>query len=288
MLRSSVHRQSCCLLTRASFFVALFALLFVGFAVGPVWAVNWFMLQGTEAPGAEHLRFGGFATIVYQNNGGGKIPAGFYAGQPNVSGVVSPNMRSSAETNLNKLQLCARGAIDDDLSYSMRVLGGNNSATSIDSGNRLRLIETSMTFNHLPGVRARIGLFKTPGAEESAGFVAPVDYINLTTMTKMLQQEKFVESDGSDPVDDNSPAKAGCCRDFGLMLFNAFQVQKWELSYAVMLGNGHGLSIEDKNDNPEGYLYCSVEYFFGRGQGKQRQGWKFFAWGQEGGWPGPR
>ncbi len=282
MLTSPINGQCWCLVVRRGCFnIVLLVALLLGW-MSPAFAVNWFMLQGTEPAGAAAMRLGGFAALVYQNNGSGKIPGGCWAGQHNSSGLVGPNLRSSAETNLNKLQLCARGAIEDDISYSVRVLAGNNSGTAIDSGNRLRLIETSMTFSQVPGVRARLGLFKTPGAEETAGFVAPVDYIKLTTMSKMLQREKFVVSDGSDPHDDNYPTQTGCCRDFGLMLFDAFKMNNWELSYAVMLGQGHGLNLHDENSNPEGYFYCSAEYLFGRGQQMQRQGWKFFGWGQEG------
>lgn len=245
-------------------------------------AVNWFMLQGTEDVGASKLRFGGFALMDYQNFGGGDLPAGPFKGQPLLAGRVGPNLQSSAETNLRKLQLGICGALTDDIAYSVKTISGNNVVTGIDDGNRIRVVESSLTFNYIPGARLRVGLFKAPGAEESLGFLPPCFYINLTNMTNMLMRERFFKADGSDPSDDNSPTFIGCCRDIGLMFFDAFRVAQWELSYAAMLANGHGMRLHDDNDNPDAYLYLSAEYLFNAGKMIHRQGWKLFGWYQDG------
>ncbi len=248
----------------------------------PALAVNWFMLQGVESENAPKFRFGGFALFDYQNSGGGDLPAGPFKGQPMASGLVSPDMNSSAESNLRKLRLGVRGALTDQFSYSFKTISGNNSVTGIDKGNRLRIVESSVTINAIPHARIRIGLIKAPGAEESLGFVPPCYYINLTGMTNMLMQERFFEADGQDPTQENNPLIAGCCRDIGVMVFDAFHLNQWELSYAVMLANGSGMRLNDNNRNPEGYVYLSAEYLFGAGRRVHREGWKFFSWYQEG------
>lgn len=260
----------------------------VGFCVAslmvvtPALAVNWFMLQGVESKGAPSFRFGGFALFDYQNSGGGDLPAGPFKGQPMALGLVSPDMNSSAESNLRKLRLGVRGALSDQFSYSLKTISGNNSVTGVAEGNRLRIVESSVTINSIPHARIRVGLFKTPGAEESLGFVPPCYYINLTGMSNMLMQERFFAADGQDPTEENNPIIAGCCRDIGVMVFDAVQLEQWELSYAAMLANGYGLRLNDNNSNPEGYLYLSAEYLFGAGKKVHREGWKFFGWYQEG------
>nr|WP_320048590.1 hypothetical protein [uncultured Desulfuromonas sp.] len=261
--------------------VLLIALVSFVLLASPALAVNWLMLQGVEKK-EETLRFGGFLLVDYINAGGGELPAGPFAGSDINSGLVSPNLRSSSELNLRKLQLGIRGVLSDRINYSLKTICGNNSATHIDDKNRFRLIESSLTFNYIPGARIRIGMFKTPAVEESLGFVPPCNYINLTNMTNMLMQERFFDADGSDPQDVNQPGVAGCCRDMGLMVFDSFSFQPWELTYAVMLANGHGLNLQDDNDNPDVYLYLAAERLRGEGKGVQRQGWKVFAWYQDG------
>lgn len=269
-------RHFFCLIITVGLFVAS------SIVATPALAVNWFMLQGVESENAAKVRFGGFALFDYQNSGGGDLPAGPFIGQPMASGLVGPDMNSSAESNLRKLQLGVRGAVTDTFSYSLKTISGNNSVTGVDDGNRLRIIESSVTINSIPHARIRIGLFKAPGAEESLGFVPPCDYINLTSMSNMLMQERFFDADGQDPTEENNPVIAGCCRDIGVMVFDAFHLNQWELSYAVMLANGYGMRLNDNNNNPEGYVYLSAEYLFGVGKKKHRQGWKFFSWYQEG------
>lgn len=248
----------------------------------PAGAVNWIYLQAVEEPQAAKLRFGGFVLFDYQAAGGGTLAAGPFQGQPMLSGRVAPSLRSASEFNLRKLHLGVRGALSETLGYSLKTISGNNSASVLDENDRIRLVEASVTINAVPGARLRLGMFKTPGAEETLGFIPPCHYINLSTMTNMLLQERFFAADGSDPRQANEPPAAGCCRDIGIMVFDAFGVGRWELSYAAMLANGHGIQWRDENSNPDLYLHAAAEWLRGRGQNLYRQGWKFFGWYQEG------
>ncbi|MCD6525673.1 MAG: hypothetical protein J7K75_01620 [Desulfuromonas sp.] len=264
-------------------FVLLLTVLLLGLlCCRPAYAVNWFMLQGTEKPDAPALRWGGFLLLDYQRTDGGDLPAGPFKGEPMMASLISPNLRSSSEANVRKFQLGMRGALSNKIAYSVKTISGNNAASRIDDNNRIRLVESSVTFSYIPGARVRLGMFKTPSVEESLGFVPPCNYINLTNATNMLMQERFFEADGTDPGDDNQFLIAGCCRDIGIMLFDSFTYNAWELSYAAMLGNGHGLQLSDKNDNPDLYLYLAAERLRGVGKGVQREGWKMFGWYQEG------
>jgi predicted porin len=73
----------------------------------------------------------------------------------------------------------------------------------------------------------------------------------------------------------------GAFRDVGIQVFDMFKQNDWEHSYAVMVGNGNGLSFSDNDSNKDLYAYWSSEKIFG-GKGGRRQGWKMFAWVQDG------
>ncbi|MBN2645441.1 MAG: hypothetical protein JXR59_08215, partial [Desulfuromonadaceae bacterium] len=180
------------------------------------------------------------------------------------------------------LRLGIRGALSDSWCYSIKTVSGNNTATFIDSDNRIRLIETSLTWHGPSFPHVRFGLFRPPAGEEAIGMIPPCHYINPTNMSNLLVQERFFESDGSDPRDENQPVLCSCCRDIGVMVFDEYLWQRWEFSYALMLANGHGLSLNDNNDNPDFYGFIGVERLFNDARGIKRQGWKLFAWWQEG------
>jgi len=111
---------------------ALYGLCVAAMSVAtPALAVNWFMLQGVESENAPKFRFGGFALFDYQNSGGGDLPAGPFKGQPMASGLVSPDMNSSAESNLRKLRLGVRGALTDQFSYSFKTISKQSQVTIV-------------------------------------------------------------------------------------------------------------------------------------------------------------
>lgn len=250
--------------------------------VSPAAAVNWLMLQGAEPADADWLRLGGFVQLEYHNAGGGRLPAGPFAGQPLAAGQVGPLQRSSVATELRKLQLAARGRLHPSLNYSLKTISGDNGASRIDGGNRLRLIEASLTWRSPLGPYLRLGLFKPPGAEEISGFSPPNQYVNLTNGANLLLQERFFREDGSDPQFANEPGICGCCRDLGLLLFDAQRLADWEWSYGAALTQGYGLRLNDPNDHPDLYLYLALERLWGERKGMQRLGWKLFSWWQEG------
>ncbi|MFO7831347.1 MAG: hypothetical protein R6V18_05125 [Desulfuromonadaceae bacterium] len=240
------------------------------------------MLQGVEKPGARAFNFNGFLMADYQNSGGGNLEAGPFKGQPMAKGLVGPSLNSSKEFNIRKFQGGVRGALSDDWGYSVRGVTGNNIATRGKHDNSVMLVEASLTWSTPVGPHVRAGMFKTPGSEESLAFAPPGNYVNLTNVTNMLVQERFFPADGSSVTHDNNYDTCSCCRDSGIMLFDAVSYQQWEFSYAAMLGRGYGLGYSDTNSNPDLYLYMAAERLFNSGKGMWRHGWKFFGWSQHG------
>ena len=252
---------------------------------------NWLTLQGTEPEGAEQLaKVWGFVQVQYQddssdpNGAGGFIPPK----------LIAPNWQSQSAFNVNRARIGVRGVampLDQKINYFLLLEMGNNGITEPENS-VAKATDASVTFNHLKGARFRAGLFKYPGSEEGLQAIHVFDYINFTWVTAQMMLERFPNANYT----PNNPAHAlppetqfngfergvGAFRDVGVQMFDWFNVgNNWELSYAVMVGNGNGLNFSDNDDNKDTYVYASAEKIFG-GKGPRRQGLKFFAWSQSG------
>lgn len=260
-------------------------------------AANWLMLQGTEDPGqAPRAKVWGFVQFQYQkdfsdecvhnpptNNcggGSGYIPAK----------LVGPNLDSQEAFNVNRARLGVRGTgfpLDSKVNYFLLAEFGNNAITH-GSDSKI-LSDASITLNHIPGARIRLGLFKTPGFEEGLQAIHVFDYVNFTSVGNQLMLERHpTEGDVNQGAtqtpnaDMNQYARSvGAFRDVGIQVFDSFGDDKGEFSYAVMYGNGNGLNYSDNDDNKDLYGYLSYEWIYG-GKGPRREGLKIFAWTQDG------
>lgn len=263
---------------RASLLLAIFA----GLLPAPAQAVNWLMLHGTEAEKAPLIRPFGNVILDYQHTDDTRIPAGPWLNQKAVYNQIGPRLESSSQLTLRKIQLGARGALPDPrFNYQVQALAGDNDVTGIDSGNRVRLLDVSLTVSVIPHARLRVGMFKYPGAEESLQSNVLGSYINLSNMGNQLLQERFYDNDGSNPHNSNIPGAGSTFRDIGVMLFDTFRSDSWEHSYAIMVGNGRGISTGSGSPGQDLYLYWSSEYVFS-GKGVKQEGIKLFTWLQDG------
>lgn len=252
---------------------------------------NWLTLQGTEPQGAEQLaKVWGFVQVQYQedfsdpNGAGGYIPPK----------LIQPNWQSQSAFNVNRARIGVRGVampLDQKVNYFLLLEMGNNGITE-PHNSAAKATDASVTLNHLKGARFRLGLFKTPGSEEGLQAIHVFDYVNFTWVTAQMMLERFPNANytPNNPPQALPPGTAfngfergvGAFRDVGVQMFDWFNVgDNWELSYAIMVGNGNGLNFSDNDDNKETYLYVSAEKIFG-GKGPRRQGLKFFAWSQSG------
>ena len=255
------------------------------------YSANWLMLQGTETEKqgeAPRAHVWGFIQAQYQydtsdpNAGNAYIPPK----------LIGPNLDSQNQFNVNRARLGVRGTgfpLDSKVNYFLLAEFGNNGITAPVDGKHLT--DASVTLNHIPGARVRVGLFKYPGAEEGLQAIHVFDYINFTAVTNQLLLERFPnENYTSNVVPQTLPPgqslsafdkSVGAFRDVGIQVFDTFKVSNWEHSYAVMVGNGNGLNYGDNNNNKDVYLYWSSELVFG-GKGGRREGMKLFAWNQSG------
>lgn len=263
-------------------------------------AANWLMLQGTEPEGsAPRIKMWGFVQAQYQKDNSDANPGGAFIPRK----LIGPNLTSQEQFNVNRARIGARGTgfpLDSDVNYFILAELGNNGITNASEGST-HVTDASITFNEIKGARIRAGLFKTPGVEEGLQAIHVFDYINFTQVTNQAMLERFSNDDNyiktvtpnaqgnTNPQNPELTNKApagfdkpvGAFRDVGIQVFDTFKVNKWEHSYAVMLGNGNGLNFGDNDSNKDLYLYWSSEMVFG-GKGGRREGLKVFAWQQTG------
>ncbi|MCF6337271.1 MAG: porin [Gammaproteobacteria bacterium] len=280
--------------------MALAAVCVGGVAVTiPVQAANWLMLQGTEpASTAGRAKVWGFIQPEYQQTRGSEIDAGPWTGQRAVFNAMRPDLKADKGFNTIRARVGVRGVgmpIDPKVNYFFLAEFGNNGITQ-QGGGSVKVTDASVTLNHIPGARIRVGTFKTPGSEEGLQAIHVFDYINFTGATNGLLLERFFNGNGSgtfvspvagpgtaaDSGDANRPnGSVSAFRDTGVQVFDTFKQGSWEHAYAIMMGNGNGIARGENDDNKETYLYWSSERVYA-GSGPRRQGWKMFAWKQSG------
>ena len=258
------------------------------------YSANWLMLQGTETAKqgqSPRAHVWGFIQAQYQydNSDPSTVPnpAGGYVPPK----LIGPNLDSQNQFNVNRARIGVRGTglpLDSKVNYFILAEFGNNGITA-PGGYNPALTDASITLNHIPGARVRSGMFKYPGAEEGLQAIHVFDYINFTSVTNQMLLERFPQEGDTNapptPTPDANMAQysrsVGAFRDVGVQVFDAFKVNNWEHSYAIMVGNGNGLNFGDNDDNKDLYLYLSTERIFG-GKGGRREGAKMFAWYQDG------
>lgn len=253
-------------------------------------AANWLMLQGTEPESSvPRAKVWGFVQAQYQQDNSDANSDDEYIPPK----LIGPNLSSQEQFNVNRARIGVRGTgfpLDGKTNYFLLTEFGNNGITAPGDRNA-RVTDASITFNQIPHARIRVGLFKTPGAEEGLQAIHVFDYINFTTVTNQLLLERFPNREytpNNPPVSLPGPEQlggfeksVGAFRDVGVQVFDTIVRDDWEHSYALMVGNGNGLNFGDNDDNLDSYLYWSSELIYG-GKGPRRQGLKLFAWNQSG------
>ncbi len=248
------------------------------------YAANWLALQGTEKPGSSaRAKVWGFIQPEYQKTDGTLIPAGTFKGQNMAPNMIKPDNTSTETFNIRRARIGVRGTgfpLDDKVNYFFLAEFGHNGITKLQKTG-VALTDASVTLNHIPGARIRVGQFKTPTSEEGLQAIHVFNYINFTNITNQMMLERYLDGNGSGAGVNGANGAVGAFRDQGIQVFNTFKMNDWEHSYAVMYGNGNGINRADNDNNKDTYLYWSSELVFG-GKGARRQGLKMFAWQQDG------
>lgn len=257
--------------------------LSMGVTTQNVEAANWLMLQGTEKSGTVgRAKVWGFIQPEAQYLKGSTVPAGAFKGAPMQPNTLGPDRAGRATFSIRRARIGIRGQgfpLDNKVNYFLLSEFGHNGITGPGGGGgAAKLTDASITLNHLPFARLRIGQFKTPGAEEGLQAIHVFDYVNFTNVTDQLLMERFADGDGSVAGSVNAPnGGVGAFRDIGVQVFDTIKMKGLEISYAGMIGNGNGINRQDNNGKKDLYGYLAVEQVYD-GKGGRRQGLKAFAW----------
>ncbi|MCI4411344.1 MAG: porin [Thiotrichales bacterium] len=265
-----------------------------------VQAANWLQLQGTEAPNAESVTFFGFVQGQYQANNSKPIgtlqgAAAPYSGRDPVFNLVGPDLNTTAQAQIFRARPGVRGIIpntNNKINYFVLGELGNNGATI---ASRPILTDASMTFNHIHGARVRVGVFKAPTGEEALIPVSIMDYLNFSTVTDNLLNERFVKAHSPVAGRTDFAAPAGLTkadmngnfsgfRDTGIQVFDWFNVSnQWELGYAAMLSRGNGTDWSDRDSNLDTTVRLQASYLLNpASNGAKREDITIYGWKQDG------
>ncbi len=280
-------------------------LLFISFNN---FAANWLMLQGTEKPKAKQHKFWGFIQPAYTYDTSDELSGltGSFAannGRRTAKNSVAPWFDDDSKVHVRRARFGVRGrfthkptgSFASKINYFTLFETATNLLTYDPFGDRARTValdHISMTFNHIKGARVRVGLFKTPGPEESFNAIHTLNYIEFTDFIAREQLERFVSGASRPAGSPLSPALGtptntaygfNGVRDWGVQVFDSFKTGNWDLSYAAMLGRGEGIhETSDSDGNEDLYLYLSAEYNLPGGRGPYKHGIKYYAWSQNG------
>ena len=167
----------------------------------PTQAVNWLMLQGTEPANVTHRPFL-FAQPSYTHDLSDAISAGPNIGKRAVPTMLAPKFEDDSGFHFRRARVGVRGNFTgmmhnnftSKMNYFVLTELAPNLLTYKFMGARERQIAPdhfSITANHISGARLRLGLFKTPGLEETYQGIVAQDYIEFTDFAARESLERF-------------------------------------------------------------------------------------------------
>lgn len=240
-----------------------------------------------------------------------------YDGQTALFNYVGPDFTAKNQAQIFRARPGIRGVIpgtDETINYFVLAEFGNNGITETRDGPHYRyhpvLTDATVTFN-TPLTRIRVGLGRLPLGEEAIQGEPVLNYVSLTNVTDSLLNERFQTpyysglpevptlgvpmtqmTQAGLPGNKTCATPAGHCvgsmltgsvgafRDLGVELYDWFDHGNWEYSYAVMVGDGHGVDVYN-NGNYDISAHLQATYVFG-GAGTTREDASVYIWHQDG------
>jgi len=254
-------------------------------------AANWLQLQGNEPADTGYYQFFGFLQPTYTYIDADAIQglagsAAAFNGQLTLPNRVGPELTDNTELHFFRARLGMRGnLVPGKINYFLLAEAGKNAITSERD---LMMTDASITFNYIPGARIRAGLFKVPTSEEALVAVhLAFPYVYFTNVANNLLIENQVRSTGPVALSGASNGKTVSAgsgfRDWGVQVYDWFERDAWEFSYALMVSNGNEieeLGDDDSHKDITGRLQAS--YVFGKSRGPNREDASVWIWHQDG------
>lgn len=269
----------------------LIVFLFVLSCFGTTFAADWVMIQSTErAESDEAMHPWFFFQPTYTYMEGSSLKAGPFAGQDAIFNLNGPEFRNAHSYTLFRGFIAARGKIpgtEGKINYFGILDIGKNGLTLSDKVSKhptnLQMADLSMTFSYIPFARIRIGQFLTPSSDEMMEAPHTWDFVYFSEFANQIMLEPFLESDGGNTADANlQVSTTGGFRDIGAMVFDSFKTGSFQHTYAVMMGNGNGISRWDNDSHKDIYWKWRTE-FTGAAEGGAKPNYvALYHWGIDG------
>lgn len=267
----------------------LLALLLAAGCLQTAEAANWLQLQGNEAPDAPFARFSGFVQPTYTYIDAAPVSglqgaSAIYNGSYTTANLNWPQLQTPHQLQFMRAVASVRGRLNDHINYTLALDAGDNSATYY---HHTMLTDASLTFNYIPGARIRAGLFKLPTSEEALLAVnASYPYVYYSNAVANLVTNIPVTAAGTVNPSGTSAANLSTgfsgFRDWGIQVYDWFNREDWEFSYAAMVSNGASIEKpQDQDSNKDLTLRLQASRIFG-GQGPNREDFGMFVWQQNG------
>lgn len=242
-------------------------------------AADWPMLQGTEA-GRPDTPFQpwGFAQVVGEGVVGAEpatgLSDGLAAHEGDLASFNTVGSGASWAVTLRRARLAGRGAVpgtEQRIAWSAAAELGDNAVTRTDAA---VLVDGSVTFSYIPGLRVRVGRFKLPMAEETleANPLA-AEFVDFSAAALTLLESRV--------ADGAYVGGANGFRDTGIQAFDTLAVGPWEARYAVMLSDGAGTALE-VDDPKDVTARLALARTLGERGGAHSPEVAVFAWTQRG------
>lgn len=267
----------------------LAALLLTAGLSFPVQATNWLQLQGNEAADAPPIKLSGFIQPTYTYIDAAPISGLQGAAAPNNGTFTTlnlnwPQLRHTEQLQFMRAIVNVHGNLSDNINYLVALDAGQNGVTYYQNP---VLTDASITFNYIPGARIRAGLFKVPTGEEAL-MIVNTSFPYVYNSNAVLYLLVGLPTVASGPVNQSgtTPARliggfAGF-RDWGVQVYDWFNRDSMEFSYAAMLSNGGPIeNMHDSDGNKDLTLRLQASRIFG-GRGPNREDLSVFVWQQNG------
>ncbi|OYY94012.1 MAG: hypothetical protein B7Y41_08740 [Hydrogenophilales bacterium 28-61-23] len=205
---------------------------------------------------------------------------------------VFPDLERRSKADVSRAKLGARGMLDADnrFNYFLLTEFGHNGLTEPlgHEEDPVHLTDASLSLRLTPGVRLKLGRFYAPIADEAHDvLISP--YASYTSFTQTQIQESFVWTAAAASVGGVSlrtglpAAPSAAFHDSGVQVFDALPWgENASLTYALMWGQGSGVSGWHGGNSDEAFLYLAHERYLGQRLPWFTESFKVFGWGQTG------
>lgn len=241
-------------------FVVAIAILNSQYAQG----ADWMKLQSLEA----RDKSGSYSVVLIQPTVGSidadNLSAGPFKDKPGIFNLYPSEFKDNKTIQLTRLSFVRRGMLienDSTWNYLAMIEFGNNlltgSSRTTENPNP-QMTDLSFTYSGFETFKIRFGQFIAPGSHEAMKPVQAMEFLFPTQFALFTLLDWGLETTGDGTASNRPQYPNAGYRDIGVMIFDGFEFENGQQSYAVMVGNGNGIS----HWKDDGYADIHGRYFW--------------------------